>query len=215
MSFYEAFGTEMGTPRRTPDIVARSISPTQRWTTENECEMRKTQHMAQKNAWMYKQLAATSKRYIDNLNIISGTAGGLVGTSGLVSVSSDSPSWIKVSQTVIGFIILLVSVVISAWRLDEVYSKSLAASSEYQSLYNSISLIASQPLSERPDAMAFLGEMFEFENRIRKDAPLLTKKIEAAGDLKYPIARYATSTPRTMGMHMINMALGSEQEDEV
>ena len=135
----------------------------ERWSPKMVEMARRAEKKAARLAWQYELIARTARRTAERLSLASGILGGLVGTGGLVGAASPgtnalvgTTSWTTLASIVIGYIIGVISVVNSNWRLGELQMKGVTAQLGLQAVGREIRWQLAQPAADRADAYEFI-----------------------------------------------------------
>lgn len=134
------------------------------------------------HAWMYEQMVATAKRWSNALNILAGVLGALLGTSGLVSIFTDRQRalWLKILEAIVGYLIMVISVLNSTWRLDATQSNALVAQVSFASLGQSILYQLALEPSERQNAHEFIERTLAEVNTMKLSSPVIYSSAKKA-----------------------------------
>ena len=138
-----------------------------RWTPAMESLARRAMKKAVRLAWQYEAVADAARKLGDRLSLISGILGGLVGTGGVVgatapgsvsllAIGGGSLSWPTLASIVIGYVISVIAILMSNWRLSEVQLKGVAAQTGLLNTAREIRWQLAQPLADRADAHEFV-----------------------------------------------------------
>lgn len=141
----------------------REPAEIERWSPKMVEMARRAEKKAARLAWQYELIARTARRTAERLSLASGILGGLVGTGGLVGAASPgtnalvgTTSWTTLASIVIGYIIGVISVVNSNWRLGELQMKGVTAQLGLQAVGREIRWQLAQPAADRADAYEFI-----------------------------------------------------------
>ena len=144
-----------------------SIPVPGRWTPAMEALARRAMKKAARLAWQYEAVAEAARKLGDGLSLVSGILGGLVGTGGVVGatapgsvsllgVGSGAVSWPTLISIVIGYVISVIAILMSNWRLSEIQMKGVAAQTGLLNTAREIRWQLAQPLPDRADAHEFV-----------------------------------------------------------
>ena len=180
---------EAGRWRRRPSPAgsARGAGPPGHWTTELEAIARDAEMRAGAFAWAYEQSARGAKRWGDVLNILSGGMGGIIGTSGLVSIftADSSPHWSRVLEVVVGYLIGLIAIFGATWRLGEAQMNTTLAQVGYAAVARDIMYNLALPRCDRPAAGEYLqAKLLEIE-QMRISAPLISGRLQRRSEILF------------------------------
>lgn len=117
-------------------------------------------------AWQYEAVAEAARKLGNRLSLVSGILGGLVGTGGVVGATAPgtvsllavggSLSWPTLVSIVIGYVISVIAILMSNWRLSEIQMKGVAAQTGLLNTAREIRWQLAQPLADRADAHEFV-----------------------------------------------------------
>lgn len=163
--------------RRVEAFVPRNANY---WTPELEAVARHTMRQARGYVWMFDNMGRSAKVWSDSLNVLTGILGSIAGTTGLVSIfTSKDQLWIKLVQVLIGFMITVVSVLTSTWRLTEQQMDGLQSQSSYANLEQDIMWQIAQPKKDRKDAREYVKEKLDEIEQIKLNAPMIDLSTKA------------------------------------
>jgi F0F1-type ATP synthase assembly protein I len=152
-----------------------------------EAIARRTMRQANGYAWMYENMATSAKRWGDDLNIASGVLGGIVGTSGIVSIATDSstPLWARIVQVVLGFLVTIVTVLTATWRLSETQRNDVFTQVSYATLAKSLMWQLAQPRKDRQDAREYVRAKLGEIEQLKISAPTIDTRTRHAYNSKF------------------------------
>jgi len=150
-------------------------SKNRHWYPEMETIALKTMQQANNYAWMYSYMASNAKQLGDCLNIFSGMLGGIVGTTGVVAIFLDNstPMWARLIQVISGFLVTIVSVLISTWRLTEMQMNDNLTQVSYSLLSKDIMWQLAQPRKDRHDAREYIKSKLSEIEQLKVSAPII------------------------------------------
>lgn len=171
---------------RAPKRRSNRSSSSGHWSSQLEAIARHAMRQASGYAWMYEHMATTAKRWGDTLNIISGALGGIVGTAGLVSVSTgDGIVWTHVIELVCGYIVGLIAVLNGTWRLSESQNNNTLTQVSYATKAREIMYQLAISRSERQDAHEFITAILDDIEQLKVSAPIIDARARAAYTRKF------------------------------
>ena len=152
------------------------------WYPEMENIALRIMQQANNYAWMYSYMAANAKYLGDLLNITSGILGGIVGTAGVVTLFLDTttPLWARLIQIIIGFLVTIVSVLTSTWRLTEMQMNDNLTQVSYSILSKEIMWQLAQPRKDRHDAREYIKSKLGEIEQLKVSAPIIDKNARKA-----------------------------------
>jgi hypothetical protein len=152
-----------------------------------EAIARRTMRQANGYAWMYENMAFSAKRWSDLLNIASGVLGGIVGTSGVVSIVTDSsaPLWARIVQVVLGFLVSVVAALTATWRLSETQMDDVLTQVSYATLAKDLMWQLAQPRKDRQDAREYVRTKLGEIEQLKVSAPTIDTRTRHAYNSKF------------------------------
>jgi hypothetical protein len=154
-----------GVPRDDERLLPIPAAPG-RWTPAMESLARRAMKKAARLAWQYEAVAEAARKLGDRLSLVSGILGGLVGTGGVVGATAPGSvsimavggavSWPTLVSIVIGYVISVIAILMSNWRLSEIQMKGVAAQTGLLNTAREIRWQLAQPLADRADAHEFV-----------------------------------------------------------
>jgi len=152
-----------------------------------EALARRTMRQASGYAWMYERMAASSKRWGDGLNIVSGVLGALVGTAGIVSIFTDSstPLWSRIVAAVLGFLIAVVSALTATWKPSEAQMDNVLTQVSYATMERDLMYQLAQPCGDRADAQEYMQRVLSGIEQLKVSAPIISGITRAAYNRKF------------------------------
>lgn len=157
------------------------------WTTEWEAIAKRTLYQSNGFAWIYENMATLAKQWSDSLNIVSSMLGGAIGTMSLIFLSAENsiPLWAHILQIVLGFLITVISILTTTWRLNESQMNNVLTQVSFATLAKDIMCQLAQPRRNRANANDYMrAKLAEFE-QFRRSAEIISQKIQRAYAAKF------------------------------
>jgi hypothetical protein len=152
-----------------------------------EAIARRTMRQANGYAWMYEHMAVSAKYWDDAINIASGVLGGIVGTAGIVSITTDSasPLWARILQIIVGFLVSILSVLTATWRLGETQMNDVLTQVSYATLTKDLMWQLAQPRKDRQDAREYIRAKLGEIEQLKVSAPIISLRVRHAYNSKF------------------------------
>jgi len=160
---------------------------TRHWTPEMDAVARRTMRQASGYAWMYEHMASNAKKWSGILSLISGALGGIVGTSGLISVFSETqaPMWVGITEAAVGYIIGLASFLGASWRLGDTQMNAILTQVSYSTMARDLMYQLAVPKPDRQDALEYVKTKLGEIEQLKVSAPIINGGARAAYKKKF------------------------------
>jgi len=163
-----------------PEPKIQRIKDKRHWSSEMEAIATTYQQRAETNVKAYNFMAQANAKKLGYVNIVSGIFGGLLGLTTIFAIYYGQDSKAELSaRTIIGFVVMVLSVLKSAWKSEETQNRITTARTLYDSLNKKIILQLAMPAPGRGDAREFIKNLMSEFNILQAVSPMIddnTKK---------------------------------------
>ena len=151
------------------------------WTARLDALAREVMVRAEERAAQHERAARTAKRWNDSFLIITGVLGLIGGTVSLFPRFSDA-AWSVGIGAGAGYIVGLITVLDSTWRLAETQSNCALAQASYTAVSQDVKYQLSLPRHLRPDARGYVHAKMDKMVELGLTSPLVAVQ-KNAGDV--------------------------------
>jgi len=136
-------------------------------------------------AWVYEKMSEKNFKINNYISLASCILGGIVGTTGLITVSnSDGARWYDVISMIIGFVITILTGFSSILKFSENQAACLQAQVRYAEIANTLVLEKSKPTNIRKNAGDIIHNMLRQVELLKLSSPIIDEKIKGKYDDK-------------------------------